>query len=114
MGALRGIGMAFVPALLGLVACTPTPKERVPVEHAQVLCSQLALDQERGREPQMRVGVGVGTGGFRGGYGSIGITTDNLGSSSRNPDKAYRDCVIRRSGVAPTKSFYEQLGAGVK
>lgn len=114
MGALRGIGLVLVPAVLGLAACAPTPKERIPLEHAQALCMQLALDQERNRDPRVRVGVGVGTGGFRGGYGSIGITTDSLGSGSRDPERVYRDCVIQRAGVNPMTGFYQQLGAGSK
>lgn len=106
MKRIADTGAFLVPALLALAACAPTTPP-VPVEDAQNLCVQLALDQER--DSKVRVGIGVGTGSWRGGYGSIGISTD-APVGGRDPARAYRDCVIKRSGQAPVRDFYEQLG----
>ncbi len=104
MGALRVTAVALVPAMLGLAACAPA---LIPVHDAEVLCTQLALDNEN--NSRLQVGIGVGTGSWRGGYGSVGMSTST--PIARDPARFYRDCVIRRAGVAPTKDFYEQLGA---
>ena len=101
---VRGAAI-LVPAMLGLVACAPaTPP--IPVADAQNLCLHLALNQPD-RDPRVRVGVGLGTGGWHGGYGSIGVSTDAF--ARRDPAQAYHDCVVQRSGRAPAVSFYELL-----
>ena len=97
----------MVPMVMGLTACAPT--QTLTVEEAQQLCARIALDQES--NPRVRVGVGLGTGSWNRGYGTIGVSTDSFGR--RNPETAYRDCVVRRSGKLPTRPFFEQLGAGV-
>lgn len=106
MTGARNMAVLLIPAILGLNACAP--RERIPVEDAQVLCSHSALD--RGNNPRVHVGIGMGSGSWRGGFGSVGISTEApLGV--RDPANAWRDCVIQRSGQAPTRSFHEQLGA---
>lgn len=103
--------LASLPLFMGLTACTPAPLP-VPVEDAQVLCAQLALDRGNSSQPRVHMGVGLGTGRIRGGYGSIGISTDSLfPAASRNHEAFYRDCVVKRSGQQPLQSLYQQLGA---
>lgn len=102
---VRGALAALVPVALGLAACAPaTPP--IPVGDAQNLCFHTALNQPDS-DPRVRVGVGVGTGGWRGGYGSIGISTDSF--ARRDPAQVYRNCVVQRSGREPMVSFYELL-----
>lgn len=119
MGAGRVAGMSLVPALLGLAACAPTPEAntRLPLEEAQRACLRPALEADGSRansrvaNPRVNVGIGIGGGSWRGGYGSVGISTDAPLGRQRDPDEIYRDCVIRRSGQVPNRSFYDQLGA---
>lgn len=109
MAVLRVTGGLMALAVLGLAGCAPSPAP-IAVEDAQVLCAQLALD--RGNQNRVRVGVGLGTGRISGGHGAIGISTDSLiPVANRNHEAAYRDCVVKRSGQLPQKTFYQQLGA---
>lgn len=101
---MSGRRVAFLavltPVLLGLAACSP-----VPVAQAERIC----LDDARAaRSPQGEVGFGVGSGGFRGGYLSIGVSSDYI--AGRDPSDVYNNCVMRRSGQMPTRPLYEQPG----
>ncbi|WP_294928162.1 hypothetical protein [uncultured Paracoccus sp.] len=112
MGRGGVIGIALLPAMLGLAACAPQQQAPIPVEDAQRICAQLALnDAGRNSSPRVSVGVGVGTGSWRRGFGSVGISTE-APLTRRNPEGSYNDCVMRRAGQAPITPFFEQLGAG--
>lgn len=97
----RGAHLALIPALLGLAACAP-----IPVQQAERACLS-SVNNATG--PRTEMGVGVGSGGFRGGYVQIGVSSsDNI--MGRDPSQVYANCVQRRSGQPPTVPLYEQPG----
>lgn len=96
----RTLAILLAPALLGLAACGP-----VPVAQAERTCLEAARDA---RGPRGEIGVGAGSGGFRGGYVSIGVSSDYL--SGRDPSEVFDNCVRRRSGQMPTRPLYDQPG----
>lgn len=109
---LRGfMGVTIFPAMLGLSACA-AQQTPIPVQDAQRLCAREALQGGGSSQPRVSMGIGVGSGGWRGGYGAVGISSDNLARRNPNPEGAYNDCVIRRAGQAPVTPFFEQLGSG--
>ena len=94
----RGALLAMAPALLGLQACAP-----IPVERAERVCLDSARDA---RSPRTEMGVGFGSHGARGGYVSVGMSSDYI--MGRDPSRVYQDCVLRRSGQMPTVPLYDQ------
>lgn len=90
----------LAPAVLGLAACSP-----MPVTQAERIC----LDDARAaRAPQGELGLGVGSGGFRGAHLSIGVSSDFI--TGRDPSEVFNTCVMRRAGQMPTRPLYEQPG----
>ncbi|MTH76459.1 hypothetical protein [Paracoccus aestuariivivens] len=96
----RGALMALAPSLLGMAACAP-----VPVEQAERSCLQ---DARSAVAPQTEVGLGVGSGGYRGGYIQLGVTSDYI--MGRDPSDVFDHCVRRRSGRMPSRPLYDQPG----
>lgn len=97
----RGAQLALIPALLGLAACAP-----IPVDQAERVCLN-SVSNASG--PRTEVGFGLGSGGFRGGYVQVGMSTsDNI--MGRDPSRVFQDCVQRRSGQQPRVPLYEQPG----
>lgn len=54
-------------------------------------------------DTQVGIGVGLGGGAPRTEL-SVGVGVDL--SAATNPQKAYYDCVVRKSGTAPTEPLY--------
>lgn len=100
----RGVLLALTPALLGLAGCTPAP---VSVEQAEWSCLQVAQDATR---PRTEIGFGIGSGGYRGGYVGVGVSSDYI--TGRDPAEVYDSCVRRRSGQPPRRPLQEQPGWG--
>lgn len=96
----RGAPWLWVPVLLGLAACAP-----VPVERAERACLASARDATG---PRTQVGIGVGSGGYRGGFISVDLSSDYI--MGRDPSAVFDACVRRRSGQMPTRPLYEQPG----
>ncbi|QFG36978.1 hypothetical protein BDE18_1939 [Paracoccus pantotrophus] len=106
--AWRGaIGPGLAPVLLGLAACAPAPV-RIPVAEAERVCMVQALDA---RSPRTQVGLGVGSGGYRGGFVSVDLSSDQI--LGRDPSQVFDRCVLNRSGQMPTRPLYQQPGWGV-
>ena len=84
-----------------LSACAgPKP---VSVEEAMAECTYRARSAIK---PDVRVGVGVGTGGgyYGGGvFGGIGIELSGDYLKGRSPNEVYETCVVDRSGEKPTQ-----------
>lgn len=99
------ISRLFMVQLILLAGCVQ-PAQMVSVDIAEAQCVRSVLDSGRNT---VSIGVGTGTGvGFGGlgwddGWGSgsaVGVsTTIPVGSS--NPEAAYSDCVLRKSGKLP-------------
>ncbi|MFT4013994.1 MAG: hypothetical protein QM682_11435 [Paracoccus sp. (in: a-proteobacteria)] len=99
-GALPLLGLAL-PAL---VACAP-----LSVDQAERVC----LDQARDATgPRTEMGMGIGSGGYRGGFVQVGLSSDYI--MGRDPSKVFADCVQRRSGQKPTRPLYDQPGWGAR
>lgn len=96
----RGALIALAPLLLGLGACAP-----MPVDQAERVCLRETRDATR---PRAEVGFGVGSGGFRGGYVELGLSSDYV--MGRDPADVFAACVRRRSGQSPERPLYEQPG----
>ncbi|MFH5775697.1 hypothetical protein [Paracoccus broussonetiae] len=96
----RGALCLLTPAMLGLTACAP-----VPVDQAERSCLTAARDASG---PRTEAGFGVGSDGFRGGYFSVGVSSDYM--AGRDPSEVFEDCVLRRSGQPPSRPLYEQPG----
>ena len=87
-------------SVMSLSACTdPKP---VSVEEAMAECTYRARSAIK---PDVRVGVGVGTGGYYGNrvHGGIGIELSGDYLKGRSPNEVYETCVVDRSGEKPTQ-----------
>jgi len=104
MAGRGALGPALAPALLGLAACAPAPV-RIPVAEAEQVCMVRALDA---RAPRTRIGLGYGSGGYRGGFVSVDLSSDQI--LGRDPAEIFDRCVLDRSGQRPTRPLYEQPG----
>lgn len=104
MAGRGALGLGLAPALAGLAACAPAPV-RIPVEQAEQVCMVQALDA---RAPRTQVGLGVGSHGYRGGFVSVDLSSDQI--LGRAPSEIFNRCVQRRSGQMPTRTLYEQPG----
>ncbi len=101
----RGAPALLVPALLlGLAACAP-----IPVEQAERACLAAARDATG---PRTEMGIGVGSHGARGGFVSVGVSSDYI--MGRDPAQVFENCVQRRSGQMPQRPLYEQPGWRVR
>jgi hypothetical protein len=96
---LGGAYLALTHAL-ALWACA----EQIPVsvEEGMAECTYRARSAIK---PDVRVGVGVGTGGYHGGgvFGGIGIEMSGDYLKGRSPNEVYETCVVDRSGEKPTQ-----------
>ncbi len=92
---------AIFTSVLGLVllsACAPAP--RISVEQAMAECRARVL-----RPVETEVGVGIVLGGGKPRTGvSLGVDVDL--AAATNPEQTYYDCVVRKSGMAPTEPLY--------
>lgn len=104
MAGRGALGLSLALALLGLAACAPAPVQ-IPVEQAERVCMVEALDA---RAPRTQVGLGVGSGGYRGGFVSVDLSSDQI--LGRDPSQVFDRCVLNRSGRMPTRPLYEQPG----
>lgn len=95
-----GMHLALLPALLALAACTP-----LTVDQAERVCLDNARDATG---PRTQMGVGVGSGGVRGGFVQIGVSSDYI--MGRDPSQVFAECVQRRSGQMPNRPLYDQPG----
>ena len=86
----------FAPAVaLCLSACGP-----VSLAQAEAEC----LTQARlAEQPRGTVGVGIGSDGKPKLRGHVTITSDYL--QGRDPSQVYQNCVVRRSGEFPSRSY---------
>lgn len=89
-----------MPALLGLAACAP-----VTVEQAERSCLGNARDAAG---PRSQIGIGVGSGGYTGGYFGFEVSSDYV--MGRTPSEAFDRCVRSRSGLPPSRPLEEQPG----
>ena len=81
--------------LLPLVACGPVSQSQAEKE---------CLHQARlAQQPRGTIGLGVGSDGRAHVVGDITISSDYL--SGRDPSQVYDNCVVRRSGVMPSRPF---------
>lgn len=99
----------LVPALLGLGACA---KPLVPVAEAERYCSQHLSAPATGISAQPRVSVGIGSGGYRGGFVGLDFEPGQRTVRTSDPEAIFADCVRQRSGREPSKSLYQQPGWG--
>ena len=82
-------------ATLPLLSCGP-----IPLAQAEREClSQARLAQQ----PRGSVGLGIGSDGAARVVGDITISSDYL--TGRDPSQVYDNCVVRRSGVMPSRPF---------
>lgn len=88
---------AGLAVVLALPACTPP---RVSVERAMAECTERVREAQRGPQTSGTIGVGVGSGGPR---TSVGIGVSIPLDRNRDPVDIYYDCVLKRSGQAPTE-----------
>jgi hypothetical protein len=81
--------------LICLSACGP-----VSLAQAEREC----LSQARlAEQPRGSVGIGVGSDGKPKLRGNVTITSDYL--RGRDPSQVYQNCVVRRSGEFPSRSY---------
>lgn len=90
---------------LAVASCGP-----VPVDRAEQSCLRDADLAERPRGT-VALGVGGGSGGTRG-FGSVGFEISGDYLRGRDPAQVYADCVMRRSGQAPTRPYVTQPRQG--
>lgn len=69
------------------------------------MCMGTARDAMR---PRGEVGFGVGSHGVRGGFVSVGMSSDYI--MGRDPNDVFARCVMKRSGQMPTRPIYQQPG----
>ena len=87
-----------VLGLGALVACAPKPL--IPVEQAMAECRARVL-----KPVETEVGVGLVLGGGKPRSElSLGVGVDL--AAATNPEQTYYDCVVRKSGMAPTEPLY--------
>jgi hypothetical protein len=87
-----------VLALAALSACAPAPL--IPVEQAMAECRARVL-----KPVETEVGIGLVLGGGKPRTGvSLGVGVDL--PAATNPEQTYYDCVVRKSGAAPTEPLY--------
>ena len=84
-------------ALIGMLGCAA---EKQTVEQAMAQCMHTA---SQAAAPTAGVGIGASSDGRVSSSISIGFTADYL--IGRSPDQAFESCVIRRSGVPPTRPY---------
>ncbi len=81
-----------------LVSCAPAPL--IPVEQAMAECRARVL-----KPVETEVGVGLVLGGGKPRSAvSLGVGVDLAAATS--PEQTYYDCVVRKSGAAPTEPLY--------
>ncbi|MDS9467204.1 hypothetical protein RGQ15_06410 [Paracoccus sp. MBLB3053] len=97
-----GALMVLIPPFLGIAGCATAP---VSVQEAEMTCLRDARDAVR---PRTEIGLGVGSGGYRGGYVGVELSSDYI--MGRNPADVFDACVRRRSGQAPNRPLNEQPG----
>ncbi len=90
--------------LLALLAAGCGPQEPLSVERAMAICAEEA---RRATSPTGSVMIGVGSGGDVSAGVVVGVTPDYL--VGRDPEEVYDNCVVARSGEAPTKPL-EAMG----
>ena len=81
---------------LAIAACTP--RRPIPVEVAMAECTERA---RAAIKPSGSVGIGVNSSGKVSTGLSIGLSSDFL--TGRDPNEVYATCVVKKSGVQPTK-----------
>lgn len=96
---LKAVSISVL-GLGGLAACAPAPL--IPVERAMAECRARVL-----KPVETEVGLGVALGGSKPRtYVSLGIDVDL--AAATNPQQTYYDCVVRKSGMAPTGPLYPE------
>jgi hypothetical protein len=94
---------ASIMSVLGfgaLAACAPAPL--IPVEQAMAECRARVL-----KPVETDVGIGLVLGGGKPrSEVSLGVGVDL--AAATNPQQTYYDCVVRKSGMAPTEPLYPQ------
>ncbi|KGJ06786.1 hypothetical protein SAMN04487972_102157 [Paracoccus halophilus] len=97
-------------AMLGLAACAQ-PRQNLPLPEAERYCSQNLGQGSFGMRAHPRLSVGIGSGGHHGGYMGIDFSPE-YSRRIDDPEALFRDCVISRSGQAPSRSLYQMPGWG--
>ena len=91
-------GIITVFGVSALAGCTPPPP--IPVEQAMTECRARIASAV---ESEVGVGVVMGGGKVRPSL-SLGVDVDL--AALNNPEKTYYDCVVSKSGKAPTEPLY--------
>ena len=89
---MRLLSVISAIAMIGVGGCAPKPLS--PELAARVCADRAGLAQR----PRGTVGVGIGTGGVRGGVG-LTVSPDFL--LGRDPQDVYDACFIERTGFPP-------------
>lgn len=90
------LALLAVPALLA--ACGP-----MSLHAAEERCFETA---RQARFPTGEAGIGVGSGGRRGGHLEVNISSDWL--LGKDPSAVYETCVMSKSGQAPSRPLYQR------
>ncbi|UXU75274.1 MULTISPECIES: hypothetical protein [unclassified Paracoccus (in: a-proteobacteria)] len=100
-----GVALTLAGLALMLAACVQAP---IPLAQAETICAAEARSAAVPESPRTRVGLGVGSGGYRGGFVSVEVPADRI--VPRDPAQVFSNCVQRRSGQMPSRPLTEQPG----
>ena len=95
----RAFNATLAGAMVMLSACSTEP---VSVERAMALCEARAREAAG---PVSTLEIGADSSGQVTTSVSFGLSTDYL--SGRDPEDAFEDCVVARSGEKPTRPYSE-------
>lgn len=100
-------GFRLAPTLAAVALIAGCSSEPVPVKQAMEMCMENA---RKASGPTGSVGLGFDSDGGVSSTLSIELTDDYI--FGRDPDDVFEECVVKRSGSLPDRSYSELVGNG--